>query len=140
MITIDFSVRINATKEKIWENLWSDKGYRQWTAVFMPGSYAESDWKEGSKIKFLSPKGEGMYSIIRKLVPQKEMIFEHQGEIKNGEETPQDWAGAKEAYYLNEADGVSELKVVLDTTEESREYFLKTFPNALQEVKKMSEQ
>lgn len=140
MTTIDFSININAQKEKVWEVLWNDSSYRKWTSVFAEGSYAESDWQQGSKIRFLTPKGDGMYSIIQKKVPFESMVFEHQGEIKNGIEEDKNWVGATEAYYLSETNGVTELKVQLNTTEEFKEYLSDTFPKALQAVKELSEQ
>lgn len=139
MTTLNFSVTINAPKEVVWDKLWSDAGYRQWTSAFMQGSYAETDWQQGSKIKFLSPSGEGMYSIIEKKVPYKEMTFQHQGEIKNGVEEPKDWAGARESYHLEEANGTTVLKVSVDTNEDFQKYFQETFPKALQLVKQISE-
>jgi uncharacterized protein YndB with AHSA1/START domain len=100
MTTIDFTVHINAPKEKVWDMLWSDAGYRKWTSVFSEGSYAESDWQEGSKIRFLSPEGGGMYGIIQRKVPYEQMVFEQQGEIKNGLEETREWSGATESYCL----------------------------------------
>ncbi|HZG73946.1 MAG TPA: SRPBCC domain-containing protein [Chondromyces sp.] len=140
MTTIELSTRINAPKERVWNMLWSDAGYRKWTSVFCEGSYAESDWQEGSKIRFLTPTGEGMYGIIQKNVPFEQMIFEHKGEIKNGLEKSKEWAGVKERYHLIEKDGVTELNIVMDATEEFREYFSTTFPKALEVVKQISEQ
>ena len=55
-----YSIDITAPASHVWKILWADDTYRQWTSAFNPGSYAESDWKEGSKIKFLSPGGDGM--------------------------------------------------------------------------------
>jgi hypothetical protein len=140
MTTLSFSVTINAPKEIVWDKLWSDAGYRQWTSAFMQGSYAESDWEEGSKIRFLSPSGEGMYSIIEKKLPFEEMTFKHQGEIKNGVEEPKDWAGAIESYQLKEANGITELNVRVDTTEDFLGYMQETFPKALDILKQISEQ
>jgi hypothetical protein len=40
------------------ESMWDDSTYRQWTSAFSEGSHAVSDWKEGSKVLFLSPEGE----------------------------------------------------------------------------------
>jgi uncharacterized protein YndB with AHSA1/START domain len=140
MTTIDFSVNINAPKEKVWDVLWSEEGYRKWTAVFSEGSYAESDWKEGSKIRFLSPGGDDMYGIIQKKEPFERMVFEHQGEIKNGIEESKEWAGAKESYYLKESNGVTELSVQLDATSEMNDYFNNTFPKAINLVKQLAEQ
>lgn len=139
MTKVDFSITINAPKEKVWEVLWGEPGYRKWTSVFMEGSYAETDWQEGSRIKFLSPSGDGMSSLIRRKVPFEQMVFEHRGEIKNGVEQNMEWAGATEAYYLNEQNGVTELRVSMDATEEFKDYFSTTFPKALQVVKQTAE-
>ena len=76
MAKINFQININAPKEKVWEMLWSDEGYRNWTSVFTEGSYAESDWKEGSKIKFLSPDGSGMFGIIKRKIDYERMTFQ----------------------------------------------------------------
>lgn len=135
-----FSIQINAPKERVWQILWSDDSYRQWTSVFYEGSYAKSDWKEGSKIYFLSPGGDGMYSRIYKLIPNTQMTFEHLGEFKGGEEHPQsDWAGALESYYLSENNSTTELTVEMEATGEMMQYFKDIFPKALQLVKTLAE-
>ena len=85
MEKLKFNIKINAPKEKVWETLWSDPSYKQWTAAFSEGSYAVSDWKEGSEIKFLNADGEGMYSLIEKKIINKQMTFNHLRYIKNGE-------------------------------------------------------
>lgn len=76
--------------KKIWNVLWTDATYRMWTSAFCEGSYAVSDWKEGSKILFLSPDGGGMSSIIAKNIPNEFMSFKHLTEVKNNEEQPID--------------------------------------------------
>ncbi len=140
MTTTKFNIQINAPKEKVWEVLWNDESYRQWTAAFHEGSYAKGDWQEGGKIQFLAPEGDGMYSRIHKLAPYTQMTFEHLGEIKGGEEQPQSsWAGAKETYYLTENNGITELTVEVDLVDEYLQYFKDTFPKALQLVKQLSE-
>jgi hypothetical protein len=140
MKKIEFSIDIMATKEKVWDMLWSDAGYRKWTSAFTEGSYAESNWQEGSKIRFLSPGGDGMFAIIESKKDFEEMIFKHLGEIKNGMEVPKDWAGAKEAYYLKEENGITQLRVSLDTVEDYENYFTEAFQKALQILKQNSEQ
>ena len=140
MTTLNFSISINAPKEVVWDKLWSDASYRQWTAVFSPGSFAETDWKEGSTVKFLSPSGDGMYSLIERNIPLEEMTFKHLGEIHQGVLEAKEWAGARESYRLTETNGTTELSVYMDATDDFKEYFEKTFPNALQVVKQISEQ
>lgn len=144
MQTLNFKIQINAPKEKVWKTLWDDKTYRMWAGVFSPGSYAVTDWKEGSKTLFLGPEGEGMVSTIAKNIPNEFMSIKHLGMVKDGvedldsEETKK-WSGALENYSLKEENGVTELSVSLDTVEDYKDYFDKTFPKALEKIKELSE-
>ena len=61
------------------------------------------------------------------------------GEIKEGKEINYDWAGSTEDYLLTETNGVTELDVQLDSTEEFQDYFNKKFPKALELIKQISE-
>ncbi len=139
MKTLTFDILINAPREKVWQTLWDDKTYREWTSAFTEGSYAKSDWQQGSRIEFLNGKGSGMFSLIDKKVDNSQMTFKHLGEIINGIDIKGDWGDAKESYFLTEKNGQTELKIELDTTEESQTYFAEIFPKALQLVKKISE-
>jgi uncharacterized protein YndB with AHSA1/START domain len=141
---IEFSIDINAPREKVWKILWEDATYRKWTSAFMEGSYAVSDWKEGSSIYFLDPKGEGMYSIIERSNPPEYMSFKHIGELKDGKEQPLDektmnWSGGKENYLLKEKDGVTTLTVTGDMPDDFLDFFTEAFPKALVIVKSLSE-
>jgi uncharacterized protein YndB with AHSA1/START domain len=139
-----FSSTIRAPRETVWNVLWEDQTYRKWTNVFSEGSYAVSDWKEGSKVQFLSQDGGGLFSTIDKLVPNEVMQFRHQGEIRNGQELPpndasSNWYGAMEIYNLADKGGETELTVEVDITEEHQEYFNQVFPKALDKVKELAE-
>lgn len=141
MATLDFSVTINAPKEKVWEMLWNDATYPQWTAPFCEGSYAVSEWKEGDSIQFLSPDGSGMYSTIECKTPYERMTFRHHGEVKDGVKVPKDSGdGATEDYRLTENAGVTKLIVSMGATDEFGEYLNATFPKALDALKRISEQ
>ena len=144
MKKLQFSTTILAPKEKVWKVLWKDANYRQWTSAFAEGSYAVSDWKEGSRILFLTPEGNGMYSTIARNIPANFMSFKHLGIVKNGEEQPLDeesrkWSGAYENYALFGQGGSTRLMVEIDVLEENVDYFNKTFPKALEIVKEVAE-
>jgi uncharacterized protein YndB with AHSA1/START domain len=144
MKKVNFSVKIKAPKEKVWETLWNDATYRQWTSVFHEGSHAVSDWKEGSQVLFLGPDGGGMFSKIAKLEPNQYMSFQHLGELKDGKEQPanekmQEWAGMYENYRLTETDGQTQLDVDMDMNEDYEEFFNGVFPKALEKVKELAE-
>jgi uncharacterized protein YndB with AHSA1/START domain len=145
MKQIEFNIEINTTPSKVWKALWENENYKKWTTVFCEGSYAESDWKEGSKILFLIPSGDGMYSKIETLIPNHKMYFVHLGEMKNFEEQPQteitqEWSGARENYTLLEQNNFTLLNVTMDIVESHLEYFQTSFPKALEMVKKIAEE
>lgn len=139
-----FTTSINASPEKVWDILWNDTTYPQWTSVFSEGSSAETDWKEGSKVLFLDGKGQGMVSMIATKKLNEFMSFKHLGVVKNGvedldSEQTKEWSGALENYSLRTDNGKTELTVDLDMAEQYKDYFLNTFPKALERVKELAE-
>lgn len=144
MQKLTFSVPIKASKEKVWKTLFEDETYRKWTSPFAEGSYAETDWKEGSKALFLSPNGDGMVSRIETHRPNDYLSILHLGVVKNGvEDTTSEevkaWAGAHENYTVKEANGVTTVSIEMDSTEEYKSYFEETWPKALAKLKEIAE-
>ncbi len=144
MKKLNFAIQINAPKAQVWQTLWDDKSYRQWTSVFQEGSYAESDWQEGSKIFFMDGKGNGMTSRIARKIPHEFMSFEHLGVVKNGNEDfesakTEGWSGSLENYTLIENGNTTDLKVTLDADDNFENYFSEKFPMALDKVKALAE-
>lgn len=145
MQKLNFSANINAPKEKVWETLWNLDAYRAWTSAFTEGSYAKTDnWKEGTKVLFLDPKGSGMVSMVAANKPNEFMSFKHLGEVKDGvedttSERVKEWAGAMENYTLKGDNGTTTLSVEMDITDEFKEMFEKMWPAALEKVKALSE-
>lgn len=148
MERLHYSITINAPKEKVWNTMLGEETYKEWTSVFMPGSYFKGSWEEGSKILFLAPdksgKNSGMVSRIKENRQYEYVSIEHLGFIENGtedttSEAVKSWAGALENYIFNEDNGKTELLVELDTSEEYKEMFNETWPKALEKLKSLSE-
>jgi len=144
MKQLNFSIQINAPKEKVWRTLLDDATYRQWTSVFHEGSYAVGDWSEGSKILFLGPEGSGMTSRIARHIPNEYISILHLGLIANGVEDfdsdeTKKWAGALENYAVQEKNGVTTLSVETDMTEDFEAHMREIWPKALEKVKELSE-
>jgi uncharacterized protein YndB with AHSA1/START domain len=144
MITKEFKIEISANAEKVWFALWDEYNYRIWTSVFQEGSYAVSDWKEGSKIHFLIPSGSGMYSFIDTNKSNEKMVFRHIGNILNFEEQDLDedtmrWTGATESYTVHEKDGKTVLVASFTSIEEHINFFNDYIPKALDKIKSAAE-
>lgn len=149
MEKLNFSIEINAPKEKVWDTMLEDKTYRAWTEVFNQGSHFVGDWNKGSKILFLGPgedgKMGGMVSRIKENKLYEFISIEHLGIVQDGKEdttseTVQAWAGAHENYSFSEKDGVTKVSVEMDSNEEYSEMFNGMWPKALQKLKELSEQ
>jgi uncharacterized protein YndB with AHSA1/START domain len=139
MQQLTFSVHINATPQAVWNTLWNDTTYRQWTAVFNEGSHAISTWQEGDRIDFLGPDGSGMYATIVKKDTPNTISFLHQGEIKNQQEIPFANQDGYETYILETIDNQTKLTANMNMPDEFVTYFNGTFPKALQTVKQLAE-
>ena len=149
MQKLNFSIVIDAPKEKVWHAMLDDEPYREWTSTFNPGSYYKGDWSRGSKMLFLGPDPEtgqegGMVSRIAENRPYEYISIEHIGIIQNGIEdtTSEDarkWAPAFENYAFKEKDGATEVLVDVDVEDEHAEMFNKMWPEALQRLKKIAE-
>lgn len=78
------------------------------------------------------------------LIPNKLVIFKHIGNLKDVKEVPLDaetekWTGSFELYRLEEIDGVTTVTAEVDCLSEFINYMKEKFPQALQELKKISE-
>lgn len=147
MERLTYNISINAPKERVWEVLWEDTYYRQWTALFGEGSHAVSDWKKGSKILFLDPTNQGMSSRIEELIPNEYMSFRHMGEVKDGKEDfssvfAQECAKNEvyENYTLQSVDGKTNVQVETDLPQEYVAMMDGIWPKALQKLKEIAEQ
>lgn len=143
-LTIKLSIELDAPKEKVWDVLLQDKSYRIWTSVFHPGSYVETDWKQGTNVLFKTPEGSGLVSTVLLHQPQEIISFQHAGVLKNGVEDfdndeVKNWRDFKETYVVKEKDGITQLFIDQDITEEHADGFSTTWKKALQKIKELSE-
>lgn len=145
METFKYQTEIDAPAEKVWDILWNEDTYSKWTYFFSPDSQMVTDWKVGGKTYFTdSSKKNGMVSTIDKIEENKYLVFKHLGEMANGVEDTESekvkvWSGSKEAYYLEENDGKTTLKVEVDSDENYKEMFDNGFTKGLQIIKELSE-
>jgi uncharacterized protein YndB with AHSA1/START domain len=139
MKTITFTTEIQAPAEKVWEALWNEDTYKEWTKHFVPGSYYVSDWQIDGITRFLGPDGNGMVATITKLEKPYEVIFLHQGEIWDGIEKESIAEGAYEKYVLIESDGSTTLTVSVDVNDQYEEHMNEGFSKGLEEVKRIAE-
>jgi uncharacterized protein YndB with AHSA1/START domain len=147
MERLNFSILINAPKEKVWNTMLDDEIYRIWTEPFAKGSHYKGEWKKGSKLLFLAPDENGdmgMVSRVKELTEYEFVSLEHIGVVNHGvedtsSETAKGWAGALENYTFKESDSKTELLIESDILEEYKEMFESIWPKALNTLKELAE-
>jgi hypothetical protein len=144
MKTLHFSIAINAPKEKVWNRMLELDSYKIWTAEFAEGSYYEGSWEKGSNIKFLSPEGGGLTSVIAENKPLEFISIKHLGYINDGiedTESPETkaWAPLFENYTLSANNGITEVQVDMDVTPDFEECMQQSWPKALAKLKTICE-
>lgn len=142
---INFSIVINAPVELVWQRMFDDKGYRNWTSAFCEGSYYAGKWQQGEPMRFLSPSGDGMVSEIAELEPLKFVSIKHLGFIVDGKddfssEQVTSWAPAFENYRFQQVAGGTELLIEQEIAPEYAQYMTDSWPKALQKLKTLCEQ
>lgn len=147
METLSYEIVINAPRQKVWDVLWNEKTYTEWTKFFNPASASvmKSDWKVGGKTYFLNTEGEGMVSTIDSLEEPEQIIFKHLGMVdKDGNEDTQSmevkrWSGCFEKYFLIDYDGRTKLHAEVQVDKNWEDHMNKGFTQGLEVVKQLAE-
>lgn len=140
-----YETTIDAPRERVWETLWGDQSYVEWTSAFAEGSKVETDWEEGGKVLFLNAENEGMVARIEEKKAPEKMVFKHLGMVdKSGKEDFESekvkaWSGAEEIYILKENGLKTELLVKMDLDEGHEDFFDNAWPKAFEKLKNLAE-
>jgi len=143
MEKIQFSIEIEAPKERIWNTLWEDKTFRDWASIIDEGLYMVGEMKGGKEVQFISSvSGYGVTSLVDKLIVNEFVLFKHMVDTKErGEQKREkEWGGGTESYILKERGDMTTLTVELDVPPEQIKTFKDRLPKALKRVKELAEE
>ncbi len=142
MKNLQFSVKINASKEHVWKVLWDDRTFRDWSGLIDEGTYMAGKMEEGEKVQFISSvSGYGVTSLVVKLTPNEFVLFKHQSDTQQSgrEERDDEWTGGSESYTLEQEGEVTTLTVNSEVPENQEETFLERIPKAIDRVRELAE-
>jgi uncharacterized protein YndB with AHSA1/START domain len=144
MERLEFSVDIKAPRERVWEVLWDDTTFRDWTSALSAdasGARLESDWEEGGRFEYFEGDA-GSYGVIETLVPAEHVGFRHLGVIDGGEDRPSEDADRfLEEYRLEQAGDVTTLWMSqVAPPAAHRDVFEAAIPRALERLRQLAEQ
>ncbi len=135
MTPLEYKTEISASSEKIWDALCNKESYTEWSG----GNRYEGNWTEGTEMKFLDPKNNGMYNLVERHTPDRELTMKHLGWIYDGNSDPQDWTDSRISYLLQPNDFVSELTVKVNSLDEFVDFYNGYIPKILQKIKEIAE-
>ncbi|RDC63799.1 SRPBCC family protein [Adhaeribacter pallidiroseus] len=138
------SIEINAPAAKIWDVLLLDQYNRIWFAEFSPGTFADTDWQEGSKVVFKDDSGSGIIGTIVANQFGKLLSVEYTGILKADAEDyaskeAQQVKGGREIYRVAENNGATQLEIEADMGAEMYEMMAGAWDQALLKIKDLAE-
>jgi hypothetical protein len=141
---LNFSVHIAAPVARVWDTMLDLDTYRDWTSAFTEGSTYEGSWERGSRIRFLSPSGDGMVAEIAENRRHAFISVRHLGVIANGvEDTTSEavaaWTPAYENYRFTPDAGGTRLDIEQDTSTDWADAMNSMWPRALARLKALCE-
>lgn len=147
MKRLTFEISINAPVGKVYDEMLgiSDPAsYMAWVVEFNPSSTFEGSWEKGSRIKFIGVDENGVEGgLVVEVVENKPNefvslrtigIIDKGEEILTGEKVDA-WLGGYENYTYREENGITTVRVDVDSLDDFVEYFSTTYPKALQKLK-----
>lgn len=145
MEILNYSVKIKADKEKIWNSMIDSKTYNDWAKAFSKDSQFKGEWIQGNYIYFIDPNFGGTKALLENVKPFDHIKAKHVAIIGTDgqEDTKSDmakkWIGALESYQLKNDNGTTELFIEIKTHEEFVKMFNDCWPKALQLLKEIVE-
>ncbi|MFC5381351.1 SRPBCC family protein [Aquipuribacter nitratireducens] len=142
--TIEQEIDVAATPEQAWDVLTGDLTYRKWTAEFAEGSYARTDWREGSTVRFLGPDGTGLVGRVVTSRRPELLDVEYTGVVGGGvddveSEQARLWAGTHETYRLTDVSGATHVAISAPMEDAYYDDMVQAWVRALATVKELAE-
>ena len=142
--TITTAIDVDAPPERVWDVLLDDATYRRWTAEFMAGSYAQTDWREGSTVRFLDPSGSGILGHIVASRRPELVDVEFDGLVADGKDDTEsdharEYRGSRETYRLTRTSTGTHLDISADMGEQYYDDMAAAWDRALATVKALAE-
>lgn len=142
MKELQFLVKINTPKDRVWETLWQDETFREWASIIDPETYMVGELKQGDEVQFISGSGGyGVTSLVEKLIPGEFLLLRHHADTQEygKQNREKEWTGGTESYSLTDKDDVTTLTATFDVPSELEEEFKVSYPKALERLKELAE-
>jgi uncharacterized protein YndB with AHSA1/START domain len=146
MERLEYKIMISASAKKVWDTMLQKETYEQWVGKSWPNSSYEGRWAKGENISFAGTDGSGTLAELVEVKPYERVLARHIAILLPGgvedrsSEMAKGWVGITEEYQFNEQHGKTTLTVVINTRSDWKKMFDDGWPDALQELKKISEE
>ena len=141
----EYSITINASKEKVWDIMIGEGTYDKWVKAFSPNSEKEGEWIQGSYMNFIDKNIGGTRALLEVVDKPNRIVAKHitllskEGAQDVKSEVFQKWNGSIEEYLLSEENGVTKVRILMKCHKDFFEMFDSCWPIALKNLKYLCE-
>ncbi|MBE0601310.1 MAG: SRPBCC domain-containing protein [Firmicutes bacterium] len=142
MKPLTFSLSIQAAAHRVWQTLWEDASFRNWSSLIDEGTYMQGDLRQGQEVQFLSSvNGYGVTALVEALVPDAFVQFRYQADTQGGGQQTREnqWTGGTEQYILQEQKSGILLTLKMDVPPDLIQTMQSRVPKALDRIKALAE-
>lgn len=148
MRILEFSIKINAPVDHVYQTMVDKNHFKQWISAFGAEFSFKGSWGKGEKIIYLAPDENGvmhgMISHIKENIPNEQIFVQPCGILENGQEILE---GEKvhglnqsyEKYTFDQQGDITTVTVETAVYEDLEDYFTETWPQALDKLKAICE-
>lgn len=140
-VRLKFTTHISAPPTRVSAVMLAPDTYTQWTSAFAEGSRFEGSWDEGETIRFLSPSGDGMRSVVAVHRAHDFLSLRHEAMVSPSGDLPAEhgWFPAYENYTFKPDGAGTTLTVEQDVPEEWAGDLRAAWPSALAALKALAQ-
>ena len=138
------TITVNASREKVWEQITNTNKAAMWASEFMPDTRVEGSFELGKIIYFKDDSGNGLGGTVIINQPVEHLKINYNIAIEQGVEHTEGveyekWIGCYDDFYLTEDHGNTILALESVAPEEYYNDFVPGWDKSLNKIKEMAE-
>jgi uncharacterized protein YndB with AHSA1/START domain len=138
-----YKIKINASKQHVWDIMLGKETYPQWIKGFSENSEMIGEWKQDTEVDFIDADRGGTRAVLEVVDEPNRLVAKHISGLTKDRvlETKdmENWVGTTEEYVLSEENNVTTLKILMHYHPDFEEMLNEGWSKSLKLLKELCE-